>query len=126
MPMEYVVGKNVYRGKTPDGCVAEIACETFQAAPADLRDDVLYWEEYIFSRCDAIGDGEDPLAFIDTLSPVTQQFMLRWVESPWTLHEMLEDEPDKVKAATMLQELTDAGVIRYVDGVPLLYACNAE
>lgn len=66
-------------------------------------------------------DERDPWAFLDSLSPVTRRFVLDWLEVPWTLYEMLTDEPDKVKAMAILEELDKAGVVQYRNGIPALF-----
>lgn len=37
----------------------------------------------------------DPFPCFKKLSPATQQFIVRWALSPWTVHELLEDEPER-------------------------------
>jgi hypothetical protein len=44
----------------------------------------------------------DPFPCFKELSPATQRFILRWCALPWTVHELLEDEPER---ALILQEI---------------------
>ena len=44
----------------------------------------------------------DPFPCFKELSPATQAFLLRWCASPWTVEELLEDEPER---ALIVQEI---------------------
>lgn len=37
----------------------------------------------------------DPFPYFRQLSPVTQDFIVLWALSPWTVEELLEDEPER-------------------------------
>ena len=44
----------------------------------------------------------DPCPCFKELSPATQAFIVRWLLLPWTVKELLEDEPER---ALILQEI---------------------
>lgn len=62
-------------------------------------------------------------AFIDRLTPQTRQYVLEWFVLPWMIGEMLVGKPE---GASVLQELMDLGVIRFLNTVPELYLCDAK
>ena len=45
---------------------------------------------------------DNPFPCFHELSPATQAFLVRWCASPWTVEELLEDEPER---EVILQEI---------------------
>jgi len=58
--------------------------------------------------------------FLDKLTPQARRYVLLWLESPFTLGELLEGEPD---GEAVLEELIGLGAVRFVNGSAELYTC---
>lgn len=118
MTMEFIPERKMFRGWLADGAGIEITPEQFFRAPTDLRESEQYWDEWVTERCDKLSNGADPLGFVEGLSETAREFISAWLPSPWSLAEMVELFEDWA----VLQELEIAGLIRYIDGRPVLDA----
>ena len=66
-------------------------------------------EEVSESSADVFG------VFLDKLTPQARRYVLRWLESPWTLGELLEGPPQR---ETGLHKRRGGGVLRFSCGAP--------
>lgn len=117
MVMKYVPERCAYRGQLPDGAEIEVTAQQFLEAPVDVRQRPEYWDVWVAEHTDRLGSSWDFLAFLDDLSSQAQIFVYAWLLSPSSFAEMIGDENP-----ALLQEFVDAGLVRYVDGIPVFDA----